>query len=106
MRRRSPCCYERKPVELLASCSPSGLSQLLSAAFLSRSEIDSELLDDKTQVLGVLAADDQGLCVLAQGDCIDSSQVLANIASSLAKLGSRINAGEEQPTIVLESSKK
>ena len=33
-------------------------------SFPSRSEIDSELLDDKTEVLGVLAADDQGLSLI------------------------------------------
>ena len=73
-------------------------------SFPSRSEIDSELLDDKTEVLGVLAADDQGLCILSQGE-VDPK--LSNVASSLAKIGSQLELqSEEQPTIVLESSKK
>ena len=69
---------------------------------LLRSEIDSELLDDKTEVLGVLAADKQGLCLLTQGE-IDSK--FSTLASGLSKIGSQFNQ-EEVPTIVLESSSK
>lgn len=32
----------------------------------SRSELDSELLDDRSTVLGVLTADDKGLCLLGE----------------------------------------
>lgn len=70
--------------------------------YILRSEIDSELLDDKTEVLGVLAADKQGLCLLAQGE-IDPK--LSTLASGLSKIGSQLNH-EEIPTIVLESSSK
>jgi len=66
------------------------------------SEIDSELLDDKTEVLGVLAADKQGLCLLTQGE-IDPK--LSTLASGLSKIGAKFNE-EELPTIVLESNSK
>ncbi len=33
---------------------------------LARSELDSELLDDRSTVLGVLTADDKGLCLLGK----------------------------------------
>ena len=33
---------------------------------LVRSELDSELLDDRSTVLGVLTADDKGLCLLGK----------------------------------------
>ena len=60
-----------------------------------RSEIDSELLDDKSEVLGVLAADNQGLCVLSQ------------VVSSLAKIAAQLEPNNENvPTIVLESQSK
>ena len=69
-----------------------------------RSEIDSELLDDKSEVLGVLAADNQGLCVLSQGE-IDKS--LSQVVSSLAKIAAQLEPNNENvPTIVLESQSK
>ena len=70
--------------------------------FLYRSEIDSELLDDKTEVLGVLAADKKGLCLLTQGK-IDPK--FSSLACGLSKIGAKFDQ-EEVPTIVLESSSK
>ena len=76
----------------------------LSFSNFFRSEIDSELLDEKSEVLGVLAADNQGLCVLSQGD-IDKN--LAQVVSSLAKVAAQIEPNNENvPTIVLESKSK
>ena len=69
--------------------------------FIYRSEIDSELLKDKTQVLGVLAADQQGLCLVSQGS-IDSK--LSNIAASLANVSKELDPEQMLPTIVLESN--
>ena len=77
-------------------------TQFSCAFFTSRSEIDSELLDDKTEVLGVLASDKQGLCLLTQGE-IDPK--LSTLASGLSKIGAKFNE-EELPTIVLESNSK
>ena len=55
-------------------------------------------------MLGVLAADNQGLCVLSQGE-IDKN--LAQIVSSLAKVAAEIEPNNEKiPTIVLESKSK
>ena len=69
-----------------------------------RSEIDSELLDDKSEVLGVLAADNQGLCVLSQGEINKS---LSQVVSSLAKIAAQLEPNNENvPTIVLESQSK
>ena len=76
----------------------------MSAVYFSdffRSEIDSELLKDKTQVLGVLAADQQGLCLVSQGS-IDSK--LSNIAASLANVSKELDPDQISPTIVLESN--
>ena len=76
----------------------------LSFFTLFRSEIDSEILDEKSQVLGVLAADNQGLCVLSEGE-IDTN--LAQVVSSLAKVAAQIEPNNENvPTIVLESKSK
>ena len=74
-------------------------------SFFSRSEIDSELLDDKTQVLGVLATDKSGLCLLSQGQ-IDKN--LAHLVTGLAKIGSGLEPDnqEETPVVVLESNSK
>ena len=33
---------------------------------LFRPELDSELLDDRTKVLGVLAADNDGMCLMGK----------------------------------------
>ena len=69
-----------------------------------RSEIDSELLDDKSEVLGVLAADNQGLCVLSQGEI---EKNLSQVVSSLAKIAAQLEPNNENvPTIVLESQSK
>ena len=55
-------------------------------------------------MLGVLAADNQGLCILSQGQ-IDKN--LAQIVSSLAKVAAEIEPNNENiPTIVLESKSK
>ena len=76
----------------------------LAFLLIFRSEIDSELLDDKSEVLGVLAADNQGLCVLSQGE-IDKN--LSQVISSLAKVAAQLEPNNENtPTIVLESKSK
>ena len=67
-----------------------------------RSEIDSELNHDRSQVLGVLAADREGLCLLSQG-AIDPG--LSSIASSLTKLSKGLEPGLV-PTIILDSDSK
>lgn len=80
------------------------MENALTKVLTDTSEIDSELLDDKSEVLGVLAADNQGLCVLSQGD-IDKN--LAQVVSSLAKVAAQIEPNNENvPTIVLESKSK
>ena len=80
---------------------------MISRNFLSlfRSEIDSELhSDEKSEVLGVLAADQDGLCLLAQGS-IDPA--LANLSSTLSKLSKKLEPGRKEiPTIIVESDKK
>jgi len=73
----------------------------LNQVMVDTSEIDSELLKDKTQVLGVLAADQQGLCLVSQGS-IDSK--LSNIAASLANVSKELDPEQMLPTIVLESN--
>jgi len=80
------------------------MENALAKVLTDTSEIDSELLDEKSEVLGVLAADNQGLCVLSQGD-IDKN--LAQVVSSLAKVAAQIEPNNENvPTIVLESKSK
>jgi len=41
---------------------------LIKIQLFLRSELDSELLDDKSTVLGVLTADDKGLCLLGESN--------------------------------------
>jgi len=80
------------------------MENALAKVLTDTSEIDSELLDDKSEVLGVLAADNQGLCVLSQGE-IDKS--LSQVVSSLAKIAAQLEPNNENvPTIVLESQSK
>jgi len=80
------------------------MENALAKVLTDTSEIDSELLDDKSEVLGVLAADNQGLCVLSQGE-IDKS--LSQVVSSLAKIAAQLEPSNENvPTIVLESQSK
>jgi len=80
------------------------MENALAKVLTDTSEIDSELLDEKSEVLGVLAADNQGLCVLSQGE-IDKN--LAQVVSSLAKVAAQIEPNNENiPTIVLESKSK
>lgn len=67
------------------------------------SEIDSEIhRDEKSEVLGVLAADQEGLCLLSQGSIEPS---LAGLSSNLAKLSKKLEPGQEVPTIILDSNK-
>ena len=70
-----------------------------------RSDIDSELhSDEKSEVLGVLAADQDGLCLLAQGS-IDPA--LSSLSSNLSKLSKKLEPGrKEVPTIIVESDKR
>jgi len=80
------------------------MENALAKVLTDTSEIDSELLDDKSEVLGVLAADNQGLCVLFQGE-IDKN--LSQVVSSLAKVAAQLEPNNENvPTIVLESQSK
>lgn len=80
------------------------MENALAKVLTDTSEIDSELLDDKSEVLGVLAADNQGLCVLSQGE-IDKN--LSQVVSSLAKVAAQLEPNNENvPTIVLESQSK
>ena len=54
--------------------------------------------------LGVLAADNQGLCVLSQGEI---EKNLSQVGSSLAKIAAQLETNNENvPTIVLESQSK
>jgi len=80
------------------------MENALAKVLTDTSEIDSELLDDKSEVLGVLAADNQGLCVLSQGEINKS---LSQVVSSLAKIAAQLEPNNENvPTIVLESQSK
>jgi len=80
------------------------MENALTKVLTDTSEIDSELLDDKSEVLGVLAADNQGLCVLSQGE-IDKN--LSQVISSLAKVGAQLEPNNDcTPTIILESKSK
>ena len=66
------------------------------------SELDSELLDDKSTVLGVLTADEKGLCLLAEGD-IDRN--VARLAVSLSQAASQLEPNSDEiPTIVIDST--
>lgn len=80
------------------------MENALAKVLTDTSEIDSELLDDKSEVLGVLAADNQGLCVLSQGEI---EKNLSQVVSSLAKIAAQLEPNNENvPTIVLESQSK
>jgi len=64
-------------------------------------ELDGELIDDKSKVLGVLAADPNGQCLIAKGE-IDKG--LAALATSLSSVGSKLEENsKEVPTVVIET---
>lgn len=64
-------------------------------------ELDSELLDDRTKVLGVLAADNDGMCLMAKGE-IDKG--LVSLATALSSIASNLEVeAEELPTIVIDT---
>jgi len=65
-------------------------------------ELDSELLDEKSKVLGVLAADSSnGQCLIAKGD-IDKG--LAGLATALSSIGATLeDNSKEIPTVVVDT---
>jgi len=65
-------------------------------------ELDSELLDEKSKVLGVLAADTtNGQCLIAKGD-IDKG--LAGLATALSSIGASLEENpKEIPTVVVDT---
>jgi len=65
-------------------------------------ELDSELLDEKSKVLGVLAADTtNGQCLVAKGE-IDKS--LAGLATALSSIGATLEENsQETPTVVVDT---
>jgi len=63
-------------------------------------ELDSELLDDRTKVLGVLAADNDGMCLMAKGE-IDKG--LVSLATALSSVAASLEDAEELPTIVIDT---
>jgi len=64
-------------------------------------ELDSELLDDRTKVLGVLAADNDGMCLMAKGE-IDKG--LVSLATALSSVAATLEEdAEELPTIVIDT---
>lgn len=75
-----------------------GLDQVLSYT----PELDSELLDEKSKVLGVLAADTtNGQCLIAKGD-IDKG--LAGLATALSSIGASLEENpKEIPTVVVDT---
>jgi hypothetical protein len=68
---------------------------------LFRPELDSELLDDRTKVLGVLAADNDGMCLMAKGEIDKGLVALATALSSIAS--SLEEDAEELPTIIIDT---
>jgi hypothetical protein len=64
-------------------------------------ELDSELLDDRTKVLGVLAADNDGMCLMAKGEIDKGLVALATALSSIAS--SLEEDAEELPTIIIDT---
>ena len=54
--------YASIPLNIQKLCDTTNISHIK----YSRPELDSELLDDRTKVLGVLAADNDGMCLMGK----------------------------------------
>ncbi|TRY75754.1 hypothetical protein TCAL_08653 [Tigriopus californicus] len=73
-------------------------------SFFCSKELDSELLEDKSTILGVVCADDEGNCLEVNGRI---SPLTANLAASLAQIAAELEPGNlEQPVIVLDKTDK
>jgi len=68
------------------------------------SEIDAELLDEETKVIGTLATDKQGLTIRVEGNIPKN---ISPLAAEFARIGAELEPeNEEKPVIVLESKSK
>lgn len=66
--------------------------------------MDSELLEEKSTILGVVCADDEGNCLEVNGEISPST---ANLAVNLSQIAAELEPGNlEQPVIVLDKTDK